>query len=303
MTVNSTAASCQIDYELLDSGGSEKLERFGERIIRRPSSICLWRPRRPDLWSRADATFLHSSTRGEEGRWSFRETPFKEWIVDLSAFRLKLRLQTNGQVGLFPEHASYLNRLGEILWSMDLPRPRVLNLFAYSGMATVFCAAAGAETCHVDLAKKALEWTTENLKLNQLESAPVRLICDDAIKFVEKEVRRGSRYDLVIADPPSFSRLSAKKSWKLEESLPEFFGSLAQVVRPGGALVLSCHVTGVYPQLLANLAGDLFRSDEDSGVASSVIHPALLSLTEASSGRVVPSGALVIISPALLSSR
>ncbi|MEK6606788.1 MAG: class I SAM-dependent methyltransferase [Myxococcota bacterium] len=268
-------------YALVDSGGGGRLERFGDRLIARPSSVALWRRRKDAAaWDAADARFVHGQG------WRFREQPLEAWVVEVGGLRLKLRLQTNGQVGMFAEHGLYLDELSEAIWSRGLRS--VLNLYAYTGAATIACARAGGRVTHVDLSKKALGWAAENFAENALEAGQARLIPDDALAFLRREARRKVRYDLVIADPPSFWRLSSAKSCKLEDVLVELVSACVAVLNPErGALFLSCHTAGLSRHLLVNVCADALGQKDAS------IEAADLAIPEEGSTRVLPSGLLV----------
>lgn len=246
------------NYQLLDTGDGEKIERFGSKIIKRPSSVCLWRKSEPKIWTRFDAEFIPKKG------WGFQGKPFETWQVNFGPIDLELRLQTSGLVGVFPEHLGYFNDIADEAaeaMSRGIKTPQVLNLFAYTGAASVWAAKLGCRVTHVDLSKKALSWADANFKLNKIDPARLRLIADDALKFVEKEKKRGSTYDIVIVDPPTFSRIEKNKSWKLEEMIASIIrdcGSLCS--KSGGALFATCHDPMISPQILKNLMFDNFTS-------------------------------------------
>lgn len=233
-------------YALVDSGDYQKLEKFSGKLIARPSSLCLWRKSsKPDAWKSADAVY-----HPKKG-WQFKGVPFHEWILEGRGINLKLKLQDNGQVGIFPEHAQYLTILTDFL--SKRAAPEVLNLFAYSGMATSAALKAGAHVCHVDSARKALDWAKENSVLNDIPDGRLRLIADDALAFLKREARREKRYDAVICDPPSFSRLAGKKTWKLDEVIFDFVRSCLAVVKEDFLLVFSCHHHALDSRVLRNV--------------------------------------------------
>lgn len=274
-------------YQLIDSGDFTKLERFGPMTLVRPSSLCMWKRRRNSKeWDKADALF------DPDKGWSFaRNKKFSEWILPCRDFKLKLRLQTNGQVGIFPEHAYYLDSVCQFLKDLRKDRqsaPRVLNLFAYSGMASMACISEGAEVCHVDSSKKALDWAKENLQLNEYPATALRLIPDDALGFLKRESRRGSRYDVVILDPPSFSRLDGRKTWKLEESIYEFISSAVSILEERSLLVFSCHHHALDSRMLKNI----FLTELPAGM--SMLDAKDLDLAEEGGQRVVPAGCVLI---------
>lgn len=239
-------------YELLDSGDGEKLEQFGECTLRRPCSTALWRRSRDSRhWESAHAHFFPKKG------WQFHGPRFESWNVNFGLFNMELRLQTNGQVGFFPEHMQYFPDLQDLLEKIKRTTsspPQVLNLFAYTGMASVFAARHGAEVCHVDIAKKTLEWAEVNFSANRVNSQ-VRLIVDDAIKFVEREVRRNNRYHIIIADPPSFSRTSKTQQWQLEEVAEKLVSNCCKLLNEQhGALFLTSHHPVIGGIVMGNLA-------------------------------------------------
>ena len=239
------------DYELLDCGGGEKLERWGNYILVRPDPQAIWStPRRHPGWRKADARYARSHTGG--GSWDKRALP-ERWQVAYGALTFNIKPMNFKHTGLFPEQAanwdfaqSQIRRAG---------RPvSVLNLFAYTGGATVACAAAGASVCHVDAAKGMVSWARENARSSGLEEAPIRWIIDDCGKFVEREIRRGRRYDAVIMDPPSYGRGPSGEIWKLEENLYPFVELVSGVLsdRPLFFLINS-YTTGLAPSVLGYL--------------------------------------------------
>lgn len=270
-------------YALLDSGEGARLEQFGERRLIRPSTIAVWRRRLPPAeWAKADATWE------PDAGWQYRGESFPEWRLTGSEVTLLLRPQNNGQIGLFPEHASYLGEVAAAVAhaAERLGRaPRLLNLFAYTGMASIVAARAGADVTHVDMMKRALDWARANLEVNGLSG--VRLIPEDALAFLDREGRRGNRYDLIIADPPSFSRLNDKRSWQLDEVIVALIGAMWKVLDPAGSLFLTSHQFELGAYTLRNLLIDL-----DPACAGSV-HISALTIPEQHSTRELPCGHLV----------
>ena len=244
------------DYELLDSGELMKLERFGTKTIARPSSLALWKKNLSTKdWQKADAVY----SPGNEG-WSFKSKSFEEWQVKFSSCDFKLRLQSNGQVGIFPEHTSYFHLLQEHLRScknQNNESPKMLSLFAFTGLATVVMAKEGADVCHVDSSKKALDWANQNVALNNIPSEQVRFIPEDALQFLRREVRRKNNYDIVMLDPPSFSRGNKQDAWQLENIIFEFIElCIALVESKKGMIVFSCHLQAFQSLVLKNIFND-----------------------------------------------
>lgn len=278
----------RIDYELLDSGEGAKLERFGNTILNRPSSLCLWKRRlSPNIWDGADAKY------DPKLGWISKESHKKQWTVNTDySIAVILRLQDNGQIGIFPEHDLYLDLVSEAIDSLHvrLNRPtKVLNLFAYTGLASLRSLKQGAEVTHVDLAKTAINWAKENIAVNDLLSSKVRLITDDALAFCEREIRRNNHYDVIIVDPPNFSRISKNKSWAMEEILPALIDSLFKLLDKAGTIFLTTHGLFGSAELCANLCYD--HSDN----SSLAIRKETLTLKESKGLREIPAGSLTII--------
>jgi 23S rRNA (cytosine1962-C5)-methyltransferase len=279
-----------MDYALLDSGHLRKLERFGRLIIARPSSLCLWRPRKTDaFWRQADAEY--SPDKG----WTWKKGTPEEWKLAVQEdLILGLRFQSNGQLGLFPEHAQYMQRIRDEVKSVrektGEQSPRVLNLFAYTGMASCAAMLEGALVTHVDTAAWALGKVKENMALSNIASSSIRLIKEDALEFMKKEIRRGARYDIVIADPPMFSRPAKQKTWKLEEMLPKFALDLLRLLnRDRGFLILTNHQMQHPPLVMANLLRDAAWEEKLSLELSLLA----LEIKEQGEERALPAGNLV----------
>lgn len=280
-------------YRLLDSGEGRKLEQFGERIIDRPSSLCSWK-RREDtsLWSTADARYDH-----EKG-WSHTSQSSKIWQASIQGTTLALELLSNGQVGLFPEHAMYLPEVAQTITRLQGNTDRtirVLNLFAYSGLATSFCAKLShVHVTHVDLSKRAIEWAKRNAELNSIADDSVRWIVDDALGFMSRESRKSQLYDIVIIDPPSFSRLSKKNSWTLDEKAAEITNLVLSVVdHRRFAVYFTNHSSASTSDVVRNISLDTINTHDLQFTTRS------LALTESSSMRRLPAGALIMLSMGL----
>nr|CAD6426870.1 class I SAM-dependent rRNA methyltransferase [Rhizobium sp. Q54] len=209
------------DFHLIDSGSGLKLEQYGPYRIVRPEAQALWQPSLPPaVWQKVDAIFTGDTDEDGMGRWKFpREALGETWPLSLLGIDFLGRFTSFRHVGVFPEqivHWEWLKRQVEAAG-----RPvKVLNLFGYTGVASLVAAAAGAEVTHVDASKKAIGWARENQALSQLERAPIRWICEDAMKFIQREERRGNRYDIILTDPPKFGRGPNGETWHLFEHLP-----------------------------------------------------------------------------------
>ena len=236
------------DYELLDCGGGEKLERWGGHLLVRPDPQAIWNtPRKHPGWKRPNARYARSSSGG--GQWTFREVP-ERWQVGYRGLTFHVGLMNFKHTGVFPEQAANWDFARSRIQQAGRP-VSVLNLFAYTGGATVACAAAGASVCHVDAAKGMVQWAKGNAKASGLEDAPIRWIVDDCGKFVERELRRGRRYDAVILDPPSYGRGPSGEVWKLEENLYPFVELVAGVLSDEPLfIILNSYTTGLSPSVL-----------------------------------------------------
>jgi 23S rRNA (cytosine1962-C5)-methyltransferase len=216
------------DYALLDSGGGEKLEQYGPYRIVRPEGQAIWQKALPGReWQRADAVFTGNTDEEGMGRWRFPKTPLGEtWPMRHDGLDYLGRFTSFRHVGVFPEQASHWDFMEGLIREAGRP-VKVLNLFGYTGLASLVAARAGAEVTHVDASKKAIGWARENQEVARLSDKPIRWICEDAMKFAEREERRGSRYDIVLLDPPAYGRGPKGEVWQLFENLP----ALADVCR------------------------------------------------------------------------
>ncbi len=240
-------------YELLDSGNGKKLERFGDVVLERPCAQAVWAPQDSSLWKSATARF----DRIGGHNWAGRKHLPKAWNVEIGGVMMKLSATDFGHIGVFPETRHLWKWIRETLESQKLKKERelkFLNLFAYSGGATLAAAQAGAHCCHLDASKGMVDWARENAKLNQLQDAPIRWIVDDVIKFLRREVKRGNRYDAILLDPPSFGRGKKGELYKIEESLITTLDLVDQVLSDDPAFVLlTSHTPGFSPIVLGNL--------------------------------------------------
>jgi 23S rRNA (cytosine1962-C5)-methyltransferase len=233
------------DYALIDSGDGRKLERFGRFTIERPDLQALWRPAlEPGAWLRADATFKAGSSDedGEGGRWR-KSTPVPEtWPIRVLDISMLCRLTSFRHLGIFPEQLPHWEWMMEWLRAARAQPQRVLNLFAYTGAASLLAAKAGAEVTHVDASRKAIAWAKQNQAVSRLGDAPVRWILDDARKFTAREVRRGSRYHLILVDPPKFGRGPNGEEWDVFAHLAPLLRDCAALLAPQrAALVLTTY--------------------------------------------------------------
>ena len=238
------------DYALLDSGGGRKLERFGAIVVDRPEPQALWTPRlAKSEWAKAHAVFSASAEDEEKGRWRVDKPVPESWPIRLSLMapsdsaarsrpdaganiKLLLKMQGLWHLGLFPEQVPHWTWMLDRIAAVKDGPPRVLNLFAYTGAATLLAAAAGAEVTHLDASKKAIAWGRENQAASKLDAAKIRWILDDAVKFVAREVRRGKTYHVILVDPPKFGRGPEGEVWDLFTNLPAFLTDCAKLLDP-----------------------------------------------------------------------
>jgi 23S rRNA (cytosine1962-C5)-methyltransferase len=237
------------DHALVDSGGGRKLERYGERLVVRPEPQCLWAPRREAAaWADAVAVFEPADDE-EAGRWRFAGATAETWPMAWRGVRFCARFTAFRHLGVFPEHAANWEWLTAQLESAKRGA-RVLNLFGYTGIASLAAAAAGAVVTHVDASRRAVGWARENAALSDLGEAPIRWLCEDARKWVAREVRRGARYDAIILDPPKYGRGPAGETWRIYEDLAELLTGCAALLADDAAFLL----LNAYSERLTGLA-------------------------------------------------
>lgn len=273
------------NYALLDSGENGKLEQLGSLRIARPTTLCLWKRRLAKReWDSADAEYI-------DGEWRFRNSKNQDGVVTLSGIQLKVQLQSNGQIGVFPEHSKYLPRIITTARKISKSNAKVLSLFAYTGLATCFLSKNGMHVTHVDMSSKANQWAKANLAANSCPADSVRIIEDDAIGFLKREARRGNQYDIVITDPPSFSRISKGVTWNLEEKLGELTQAILDVLPKNNAgLFFSNHSALYSAEIVRNLVIDrLGGTAPDSNFE-------VLGIQEKDGQRTLPAGSLIELS-------
>ncbi len=245
-------ASTWKDYEVLDTGDGEKLERWGDVILRRPDPQVIWPKGDPALWKKAQAHY-HRSEKGG-GEWEFFGRLPDRWVIRHGDWHFYVRPTGFKHTGLFPEQAANWQWMAERIRQSGREDVRVLNLFGYTGGASIACAQAGAHVTHVDAAKGMVQWAKENRALNELPETSFRFIVEDALRFVQRELRRGNRYDGILMDPPSYGRGPSGEVWKLENELYGLVDTCAQALseRPVFFL-LNGYTTGFQASVLGNL--------------------------------------------------
>ena len=226
-------------YNLIDSGSGLKLEQIDDTTICRPSSQAIWEKENPKLWNKIDYTYNNN--------WSKQ---FEKKVEILPNIKIIIRSRNNGQIGIFPEHLSYFKDLEDEIRRINKKRVRVLNLFAYTGLASLFCLKNKCEVTHVDIAKSCLDWFSDNLKLNNLNCS---IIKEDAMKYLEKLNKREEKFDIIIADPPSFSRVSKNSSWQLDDIFQKLIKNLTDCIqKEDSAIFFTSHSNQFNPLIVQN---------------------------------------------------
>ena len=225
------------DYQLLDSGDGKTLERFGPNLLIRPEPQAIWHKSLPtEAWQKAHAV-MQEENKEYGGQWKLLKPIEKSWEMSYKSLRFQVQLGTSRHVGVFPEQASHWDWLMQRIESTRKPL-KVLNLFGYSGLATIAAAKAGAEVTHVDSSKHALTWASYNLKLSGLSDRPVRWIAEDALKFAQREARRGNTYEGLILDPPKFGRGSDGKVWDFYKKMPELLTACKALLAKDASFII-----------------------------------------------------------------
>ncbi|MEO8812515.1 MAG: class I SAM-dependent methyltransferase [Caulobacteraceae bacterium] len=236
------------DYALIDSGDGKKLERYGGYTVVRPEPQCLWSPLRPAEWAEADAVFEAAGDE-ESGRWRLARPVPESWPMTWRRIGFEARLTAFRHLAVFPEHAANWEWI-EARLARSTPAVKVLNLFGYSGIASLVAAAAGASVTHVDASRKAVAWARRNAALSGLADRPIRWICEDARKYVAREARRGARYHAIILDPPKYGRGPAGEIWRLYEHLPELVAVCVALLDESASFLL----INAYSERISGLA-------------------------------------------------
>lgn len=264
------------DYSLLDSGEGYKLEKFGDILVSRPDPQAIWQKRLKDKWSLVDFEFVQ---KGQSGKWNKNKELPKDWSVNLGGVLFNLSMGNFKHLGIFPEQSVHFDWLKDKIESgiKENGKVSVLNLFGYTGGASIFSAKYGAEVCHVDASKVSVDTAFKNRDLNGLEKSPIKFIVEDAKKFVEKEIRRGKIYDIVIMDPPVYGRGIKNEVWNLDTDLPKLISKIPKLLSKNNSAVLLngyasnySHIT--YKQVLeSNMdlggnysSGEIFIEESDS---------------------------------------
>ena len=279
------------DYELLSCGGGEKLERWGDYLLARPDPQVIWdTPKKEKGWRKMNGHYHRSSKGG--GEWEFFQLP-KEWTIQYSLpinkkLTFHLKPFSFKHTGLFPEQAANWNWFSQLIADAVSKgrQVKVLNLFAYTGGATLAAAAAGASVTHVDASKGMVTWAKENAISSGLKDAPIRWLVDDCVKFVEREIRRGNHYDAIIMDPPSYGRGPKGEIWKIEESVYPLIQLCSQILTDNPLFFLiNSYTTGLQPAVLSYMISTVL------GTANGTVTASEIGLPVSSNGLVLPCGA------------
>lgn len=272
------------DYQIIDCSEGEKLERWGDYILLRPDPQVLWNtPKKDPAWKKLNGHYHRSSKGG--GEWEFMNLP-EQWSINYKELTFNLKPFAFKHTGLFPEQATNWDWFGDLI-KKEQREIKVLNLFAYTGGATLAAAKAGAKVTHVDASKGMVTWAKENAVSSGLGDAPIRWLVDDCVKFVERELRRGNRYDGIIMDPPSYGRGPKGEIWKLEEKIHPFIELTSQLLSDDPLFFLvNSYTTGLAPAVLSYMISTEVVSKHGGKVESQEI-----GLPVKASGLVLPCGA------------
>lgn len=243
-----------LDYELIDCSEGERLERWGDILLIRPDPQVIWSTPKKDIrWKQADARYLRSKTGG--GSWEVYHKIPASWTISYRNLRFGIKTMGFKHTGLFPEQAANWDMVANIIQTTDRPL-KVLNLFAYTGGATVSALSAGAFVTHVDASKGMVAWAKENAVLSGVSDRPVRWLVDDCRKFVEREIRRGNHYDIIIMDPPSYGRGPGGEVWKLEDEIYPLVSLCANILSPDAkAFLINSYTAGLSPAVMQYILG------------------------------------------------
>lgn len=276
------------DYELLDCSSGERLERWGNVTLIRPDPQVIWKtPKKHPAWRRADAVYHRSSSGG--GNWEIKNKIPSFWSIGYGDLSFNVKTMGFKHTGIFPEQAVNWDYTAKLIKNAGRP-VKVLNLFAYTGGATVACLKAGAEVVHVDASKGMVQWAKENAVASGVADRKVRWIVDDCVKFVQREIRRGNKYDIIIMDPPSYGRGPGGEIWKLENEVYSFVELCSQVLSDNPIMVLiNSYTTGLSPAVMQYILGALIKP-KFGGVAESDE----IGLPVTQTGMILPCGASAI---------
>ena len=276
------------DYELLDCSDGEKLERWGEVILIRPDPQIIWKTKRlHPLWKQAHAKYFRSNRGG--GEWKVYKKIPKQWSINYRDLKFNVKTMGFKHTGIFPEQAVNWEYARKKIETSDKPL-NILNLFGYTGCATLSCMKSGATVCHVDASKGMVLWAKENAVTSGIQDKPVRWLVDDCIKFVEREIRRGNKYDGIIMDPPSYGRGPSGEVWKLEDNLYSLIELCSGVLAKAPTFfILNSYSTGLSAGVMEYMLGAVLKPMFGGKVSSDEI-----GLRATANGLVLPCGSTAI---------
>lgn len=277
------------DYELIDCSDGEKLERWGSEVLVRPDPQVIWKSEKNHaLWYKPAARYFRSKSGG--GQWQVYRNMPSVWQIAYKDLKFNIKTMGFKHTGLFPEQAVNWDLTRKMISECGKSDVKVLNLFAYTGGATVACLKEGASVVHVDASKGMVQWAKENAAASGVADASVRWIVDDCIKFVQREIRRGNKYDIVILDPPSYGRGPKGEIWHLEDSLYDFIKLVSQVLSDNPvAVLLNSYTTGLSASVMKYILDDILVKEKGGSVSADEI-----GLPVTASGGVLPCGATAI---------
>ncbi len=277
------------DYELIDCSGGEKLERWTREILIRPDPQVIWRSDKSHrLWAQPNARYVRSKTGG--GKWQVFSRMPASWQVHYKDLTFNIKTMGFKHTGLFPEQAVNWDYTRELIRNSDRDDVKVLNLFAYTGAATVACLKEGASVVHVDASKGMTSWAKENAEASGVDNGDVRWIVDDCIKFVKREIRRNNQYDIIILDPPSYGRGPKGEIWHLEDCLYDFLTEVEKVLSDNPiAVILNSYTTGLSASVMKYILDDIFTKKHGGNVTADEI-----GLPVTVSGGILPCGTTAI---------
>ena len=277
-----TATKPSGDYELIDSGNGEKLERFGEYILRRPDPQALWNKNLDEKeWKKANASFVRE---GDNAKWRMKDGIPKEWIIEMGNLKFFIKPTAFKHTGLFPEHEPNWQWISDKVKKAGRPI-KILNLFSYTGGATLAGLSAGAEVTHIDGSKSAITWARQNAEASKLDDKKVHWIEEDARKFVQREIKRGNKYDAIIMDPPAFGHGANNEVWKIEEDFTKLLEACGQILSVNPLFIIVNGYSAGYSaiayenclkEITKNLGGEIEIGE--------------LTIEESGSGRLLPAG-------------
>lgn len=269
------------DYELLDTGDHQKLERFGKYILVRPYEDAFWKKSLSQKeWDKADGVFFSSKSGTKKG-WKIGDKVDRNWEMEYKDMKFKASPTPFRHLGFFPEQASHWDLIEEKIKNAKR-KIRFFNLFGYTGIASLFALRAGAEVTHLDASKQSIDWLKENQELSGLGEFPMRIILDDALKFVEREIKRGNKYDAIVLDPPKFGRGPKGETWKIEENLGELLGKIRKILSDKPLFViLTSYSTESSSLSIGHALGDMMKEFSGS------IDTGELCILEKSKNRVI----------------